>query len=743
MSVGGPSSGIRFSGLSSGIDVESIVNQLISLERLPIQRLQAQSAKIQARQTIFGQFKSALQAFNSAASSLSIPAAFSLNSASVSDETLIGASVTDAAVPGSYSVNVTQLAKAHKLTSAAQTNTTDALGLAGSFLVNGKKVDITADDTLSTIASKVNGLNIGVAANVINGGTGQAYLVLGAGKTGKANEIRVTDITGGVGQGLGLITGAKSIRDLSGTVAKSANFTSGSATLSTLTGASVTGNLTLGTDVIAYDTSTDTLQSLADKINATGNHTATVVTEKVDGVDVFRLNVNSASWPAGYSDPGNLLGVLGITKNAFANEVTAAQDAKLKVDGVDLTSGSNTLSNIVGGMTMTLKKEGTSTIQVNQDNSAIKKKFTDFQKAFNEVVGFIRSNTSFDSETYQTGALFGDQSVSQVESTLNTMLFDNLGTGSLRTLADVGFSLDDQGKLTLDESKLDSAIANKLPDLKALMVSTGSSVNPEIRYVSGGGKSVASGPGGYAVNITQAATKGSVSAKTAFSAPSTVSETITFGGALFAGGSVALQVPIGSTLSSLINQINSDSRLKDLVTASNDGGVLKLESKRFGSAGNFSAASDQADNSDNSGIGTDGGLVVAGLNVAGTINGEEATGSGQFLLGKAGNAKTDGLQIQYTGTATGNVGSIVYNRGVAAMSNYRVNSFTDAVNGLLTSVDKTFTDQIKDIDDRITSLNTLVSLHEDTIRKKFLAMEQAMSLSQSQGSQLAAMLSRR
>lgn len=740
MSISGPQSGIRFSGLASGIDVESIINQLVSLEQAPIQRLRAQSAQIQARQTIFGQFKSSLQAFNTAASSLSIPAAFSLNQASVSDDTLLGVSVTDSAVPGTYAVNVTQMAKAHKLTSAAQTNTTTALGYAGEFLVNGKKVSVTAEDTLSTIAGKVNALGVGVSANVIDGGAGQAYLVFGATKTGKANEVRVTDVTGGIAHGLGLINNLKSIRDLSGTVASSASFTSSSATLANMTGSSVSGNLTLGTDVIAFDTATDSIQTLADKINATGNHSASVVTEKVDGSDVFRLKLDSSAWPANYADPGNLLGILGVTKDGISNEVTAATDALLTVDGVSLSSASNTLSNVVGGMTLTLKKEGSSSVQVSQDNSAIKKKFTDFQKAFNDIIGFIRSNTQLDPETYQTGALFGDQSVTQVESTLNTMLFDNLGTGAFKTLADIGFSLDDQGKLKLDETKLDSAIANKLPDLKSLMVASGSSINPSIKFVSGGSLSVASGPGGYAIDITQAATKGTVSANTAFTTNSSVAETLTFDGSLFGSGPVNLFVPTGSSLTSLIDLINKDSRLKDLVVASNDGGKLKVESKRFGTAGNFSIVSDQAEAADNSGIGTGGGVAVAGLDVAGTINGEAATGSGQFLLGKSGNKTTDGLQIQYTGTTTGSVGTLVYNRGVAAMANYRVNSFTDSVNGLLTSVDKTYTDQIQDIDDRISSLQKLISLREESLRSKFLAMEQAMSAAQAQGAQLSAML---
>lgn len=741
MSISGPQSGIRFSGISSGIDVESIVTQLISLEQFPIQRLQAQQAQLQARQTIYGQFKSTLQSLNSAASSLNFSSAFQVNKSAATDDTVATGTSTDAAVPGTYSLNVLAIAKSHKLTSASQSSTTSELGMAGDFLVNGKKVSILASDTLTSIASKINGLGASVSANVVNGGTDQAYLVLGSTKTGAANEILITDVSGGVAQGLGLVTGTQTLRSLSGSVASSSGFKNSTDTISSLTGAAISGNLTLGTDDIAFDSSTDTLQTLADKINATGNHTASLATEKVDGVDVVRLKIDSASWPSTYSDPSNLLGVLGVTKNGIANQVTGASDAQVQIDGITINSATNTLSNVVGGMTFTLKKVGTSDINVTRDTTAIKEKVKKFQEAYNSVVSYIRDNSKLDGETFQAGPLFGDQTVSQVEGTLSTLLFNSLGTGSLKSLSDIGFGLDDQGKLELDESKLDNAVNNKIDDLKSLLMATGRSANSELKYVSSGNKSVASSSSGFNVNISQVATKASVTALNAFSSPHSGGETLTFGGSPFGSGSVNLTVSAGMTLGGLIDLINNDSRLKDIVVASDEGGSLKITNKRFGTAGNFTVTSNLAEGADNSGIGTSGGTNVAGLNVEGTINGEPATGNGQFLLGNSGNSKTDGLQIQYTGTSTGDIGSLIFNRGVAAMTQYRVNSFTDSVNGLMTTVDKTLTDQVQDIEDRITSLSTLISLKEESLRRRFTAMEAAMSRATAQGSQLSAMLS--
>jgi flagellar hook-associated protein 2 len=193
-------------------------------------------------------------------------------------------------------------------------------------------------------------------------------------------------------------------------------------------------------------------------------------------------------------------------------------------------------------------------------------------------------------------------------------------------------------------------------------------------------------------------------------------------------------------LNSLISQINSDSRLKDLVVASNSGGSLVIESKRFGTPGDFSVSSNLAAGADNSGIGTTGGTKVLGLNVAGTINGEAATGNGQFLIGNSGNANTDGLQIQYTGTTTGGVGSVSFTRGVASLMSYRVGSFTDSVNGLLTAVDQSLKSQVEDIQGRIDRLEELVTQREQTLRLRYAAMEEAIGRFNSQGSQLGAIV---
>ena len=161
---------------------------------------------------------------------------------------------------------------------------------------------------------------------------------------------------------------------------------------------------------------------------------------------------------------------------------------------------------------------------------------------------------------------------------------------------------------------------------------------------------------------------------------------------------------------------------------------MVLDSKRYGVAGRFTLSSNQAASASNSGIGTP--TVVNGVDLAGTINGEAATGSGQYLLGTVGNAHTEGLQVQYTGSSTGVVGSINFTRGAANSLRGKLSSYLDSVSGQLTIEDKSIQSQVDDITKSITDAQAGLVTKEQFFRDKFTAMETALSRLQTQQGQL-------
>ena len=187
----------------------------------------------------------------------------------------------------------------------------------------------------------------------------------------------------------------------------------------------------------------------------------------------------------------------------------------------------------------------------------------------------------------------------------------------------------------------------------------------------------------------------------------------------------------------IVSKINSDSRLKDLVIASDNGGKLQIDSKKFGTSGRFSLVSNQSPLGTNSGVGFSAGSLVDGLDIAGTIAGQAATGSGQFLTGATGNTVANGLQIQYTGVTTGSVGSMSYVRGLSGSINEALKTFTDSLNGLAVSGQDVFKRQADDLQKDIDRINQRATQKSDDLKAKFIAMESRMNSMKSQGNALA------
>lgn len=743
MAIGSSLSGINFSGLSSGIDTDSIISRLMQLEAIPIQRLQQRQAQLTQRQGLLNQFKSRLTAFATAAGSLNSTAAFNPLTATSSKTDVATIATTSGSVAGTYQLEVSKLAQSHKIASTAQSSATTALGLSGTFTVNGKGVTIGTNDTLTSIAQKINAVSPGLAAGIIDGGANNAYITLTAGTTGAASKIQIGDLTGGVAAALGLVTGAGALRETITGGATSIGFSSASTNLSSMLNFPGTGSKTFtlnGTNV-AVDFDSTSLQGVANAINAASTGvTASVRSVTVNGTTQQKLDLTGLTT---WADPDKALEALGVVQRGFGNQMVVAQDADFRLDGVPLTSATNSITSVIPGATLTLLKANvttpeTSTITLTRDNGAVKQKIKDFADAYNGMLKFIKDNSKFDDETFATGGLFGDSTVSQIESTISSAMFNTPTglTGTYTNLTQIGFGLDSDGLLSVNETTLDSAVSNNIESLSSLFRAVGASSNSQLTYLASTSKTKASSSAGYSVVITQAATQHALLGEAAQSAPLTQQEILTFNGALVGNAAYDIILDAGLTQAQIVDKINADAKLKDLLTASVDGGKLKLTAKKFGVPGAFTVTSNRPAAADTSGIGVTS-IATQGVDVAGTINGETATGSGQLLTGATGNANTEGLQMLYTGTATGTVGSLVFTKGIGPIFNDLVATFTDVTNGLLTATDKGIQDQMDGIDKSIEDMQARMSEKQIELRRRFSRMEEAISRMQGQQARLA------
>ncbi len=184
---------ISAAGVGSGLDVASIVQQLMAVERQPLTRLDAQKTSYNAKLSAFGQLKSALSKLQDAAATLTKAGTFSATTTNVGDTKAFTATSTSGAQTGSYSIEVGQLARAQRTaTSATAAPDVSAGGSLTITLASGgsKTVDFTSGGSLQDLRNAINSADAGVSAQVINNGSID-QLVISSKETGAANAFRL------------------------------------------------------------------------------------------------------------------------------------------------------------------------------------------------------------------------------------------------------------------------------------------------------------------------------------------------------------------------------------------------------------------------------------------------------------------------------------------------------------------------------------------------------------------------
>jgi flagellar hook-associated protein 2 len=263
---------VSFQGLASGLNVSAIIQKLMAVDELPLQEITNQEATVTQQQTAWSNLSSALQSFVSTVQGLS-QNLFQGMTATSTSPSVVTATATAGAVAANYNLAVNQLAQPEIDSSTGFASATQALGLSGSFTVNGQSVTVNPTDTLTDVANAINASGAGVTAMIVNtGATSNPYeLWITANTTGTAAAITYQDTNGTPLEGLGLVspsTGAKNVlqaaQDASFTV-NGVPFSSGS---NTVTGA--LPNITL--DLVAPGTATITVapdnQSVASAVQS-------------------------------------------------------------------------------------------------------------------------------------------------------------------------------------------------------------------------------------------------------------------------------------------------------------------------------------------------------------------------------------------------------------------------------------------------------------------------------------------
>ena len=486
---------LGLSGLASGFDWRTLVNQLADVERSPQKRLRAEQGTLFNRNNAFGSIKTQLSVLKNRTENLSSNDVLQARKATVSDSSILSATASAGAASGTYAFNVTQLATASKTAGAlgvganlySSTNVSSGMlaskGFnppisAGTITVDGKQ--ITIDPTVDTLKDVFDRIDAATTSNIKGSydattdtitlkrlGGGGASLVVGS-ATDTSNFLSVARLSN---NGTNELVSASSL----GSVTPANTLSSANFQTAVSDGGSGTGEFKINGVSIAFNASSDSVQNLMDRINAS----AAGVNMSYDRVnDQFTLtNKVTGNLGVAVEDvTGNFLAAAGL---ASGSTFIAGNDALYTINGGSvLNSHSNTLTEEttgIEGLSIALLKTGTSTISLASDTSAIKGAIKNFIEDYNRAQSTIDSLTSSSTDSagkVTRSTLAGDTDANEIASKLRAISYNQATglTGTLNSLAKIGIeTTGDSDQLTLgDEAALDDAIANNLSGLKTL-----------------------------------------------------------------------------------------------------------------------------------------------------------------------------------------------------------------------------------------------------------------------------------
>lgn len=483
---------ITAGGLISGLDSNSIIEQLVKLESKPITRLQTQINLLKKQQSAVRTVRTQLLSLRSKTQDFRLNQIFNAFNSDSSDKEIVTSSVTGTnPVLGSFALNVTQLASA---TSAVSSNklggavnpaaVLNSSGIntaveAGTFSING--VQFTVDpstQSLNDVITAINGSSAGVTATY-NAGTDTVSIANTVASNTAVINFSAQDDTSNILSALKL-KGATQYTNGNGSteVVSSVNLGAVDSTdiLNTVNfanGALTAGSFSINGVSVSVDPTTDTLQDVLDRINSSD---ANVTASFDSATDRIRFTSNTlGSRTIAFGSGGDTSNFLSITNLSAATQ-TAGNDATFTVNGgPTLTRNTNEVSDAIAGVTLKFLSQGTSTVTVTSDNDKIVEGVKAFVDEFNKTVTAIRDITGNGAD------LAGDAGIRNIEDYLRSNIFNEVTgfSGDFSTLIDIGistgddFSATENQQLKLDEEKFREALQSDRLNVERLFSNTG------------------------------------------------------------------------------------------------------------------------------------------------------------------------------------------------------------------------------------------------------------------------------
>ena len=563
------------------------------------------------------------------------------------------------------------------ISSAANTLTAGGNIVAGSTFgaintTGGPGNDITNLDTISISGTKQDGTAVGAynftitdkatttVQDLLTNIETNFDLTTGSVVIDSAGKIQINDNYSGDSQLSIAFVESAGLLDF-GTYAADNNVANGDKIF--LTGTDSTGSAVTGTFTIT-DTNVDTIDGLLTQIETVfglGASSATVdvngqiiITDDSAGDSQLSVTIQTDNAGGGTLD----FGTIDITTEGYGMESTAGQDVKVVIDGVAVTRSSNSIDDVISGVTLDIARVDTSdfstvNITISRDTDSIKGKVNEFTDSYNEIMENVNQHFAYNEETKKAGVLSGESTLRTIKSIIQNTISNAIPLlpADSNSLPLIGITSDKYGKLSVKDSTFLTKINSDFNAVKRLFVAEGTTTNSEITYVSHTKNTVG---GEFAVTINTVASQ----------ATETGTQVLTNG--------------IGAGLTDTLT-----------ITDTSSGRVATISLDGDAESGN---SIDNIVNTINSELGTDRTQVLAGLNAQTQITGgAPITATTKFneidTTGGPGTDLSNNDIIYYSGTTRS---------GLSISDSYTIsNVSTDTVQNFLSAIENAYDNQVK------------------------------------------------
>ncbi len=413
------------------------------------------------------------------------------------------------------------------------------------------------------------------------------------------------------------------------------------------------------------------------------------------------------------------------------HETQAAQDSRINIDGIVINKSSNTITEVIRGVTFDVHSltENSINVRLELNDEAVAEFITGFVTSYNELMDTVDELTGYDAASQVAGPLSGDPAIRNIIEQLRRNLsvtFSNVNEKFI-SLATIGIDTDRNGKLKLDSEKLEAAIETNLPEVVRLFAKTGLTQDPLIDFMNATNQTAT---GTHEIKVSQLATK-AVYQGQFITVPNIVVNNDNNNYVFKVDGVSTNELELTQKKYSSIDElatelqtrINTDSNINETgisVNVSNNAGMIEITSNRFGSGSTVAlVTADVA--SDNFGLLT--GEGINGVDVAGTIAEVEAKGTGQILTGTK---NVEGLAVKVLAGDLGKRQSIIFSRGVAEQLDMLLNKITDS-DGVISARNISVGNRLEDITKQREVLARRLAKLEERLMKQFTALDSSLS----------------